>query len=560
MPAPPRPPLSQLNPRLSSNIVTFVALMGGLLAIVLLYTVLFHVFMHWEGRDFPWLTGAYWTLQTMSTLGYGDVVFQTGVGQLFSMVVLATGITILFVFLPFTLIQFFYAPWLERRAAARAPRELPPGTTGHVLLTSVGPIEAALVERLDQFRLPYAVIVSESAQALRLHDQGIQVVVGRLDDPETYRRARVDRASLVATTLTDAGNANVALTVREVSATVPIVATATWENSIDLLRRAGCHQVVQLGETLGRAMAVRIAGQDGQTHVVEQLDDIQIAEAAAANTPLVGRTLREIALRERLNVAVVGVWARGRYVVGTPDVEIGQDSVLLLSGTRADLAAYDRDIRANRPTPAFALVVGGGSVGRATSRSLTAIGIENRMIELSDVHLRDRSHVIIGDATDPEVLHAAGIERADSVAITTRDDDVNVYVTLQCRLLRPDIQILSRATFERNVSTLYQAGADVVQSYFPVEANAIFGVLRRGNLLLLAEGLDLFTVTVPRALVAVTIADARLRQTTGCTLLAMRPPGGTARSPDPDEPLVAGAQLILVGDRDAARTFFARYA
>jgi len=553
----PRPPvfsfLRSAGRRTRGNLATLAGLIGLLVAIVLLYTFLFHAIMRHEGRTYSWLTGVYWTLQTMSTLGYGDVVFEGDLGHVFAMLVLGTGVMVLFIFLPFTLIQFFYAPWLEARAASRAPRELPAGMSGHVLLTAHGPIESALIERLEQFNLPYAVIVSEVPQALALYDRGVQVMVGQLDDAATYRQARVDRASLVATTLTDATNANVALTVRSVSTSVPIVATAAWESSMALLTRAGCTKVVQLGELLGRALALRIAGQDGQAHVVGELEDLVTAEAAAANTPMVGRTLRELALGERLNLIVAGVWERGRYIVGEPDVEIKDDSVLLLSGTREALDAYNREVRVNRQAAIYALIIGAGSVGRATSQRLAELGIDHRIIEQSHDRARDWSHLVIGDATDPNVLMQAGLDRAVSVAITTRDDDVNTYVTLQCRDIRPDVQILSRVTHERNMETLYLAGADVVLSYFPVEANAIFGVLQPGHLTILAEGLDLFVVPVPRTLVGKSLASARLRQTTGCNVVAVRAPGEPARTPDPQAPLAGGTQLMIVGDRQAAR-------
>lgn len=542
-----------------SKSLTFVLLMAVLAAIVGFYSVAFHVLMVREGGHHSWLTGLYWTMQTMSTLGYGDVTFQSDLGRAFTVVVLVTGIMILFIFLPFTLIQFFYAPWLEARSAARAPRELTSDFKDHVLLTAHGPVEAALIQRLRQFRTPYAVIVPEVAQALALHDQGVPVMVGKLDDADTYRRARVAHASLVAATLSDTMNATIALTVREASSTVPLVATAGWEISSELLRSAGCQQVVQLGEMLGRSMARRIAGQDGRSHVVGQLDDLVIAEAAAANTALVGRSIRELELRDRLNVNVAGVWDRGRYLVGAPDVVIQQDSVLLLSGTRQHLDAYDRDIRVDRPSPNFVLVVGGGRVGRATSRSLAELGIDHRVIERKPDRARDRAHAFTGDATDPDVLVEAGIDRAVSVAITTREDDVNVYVALLCRQLRPNVQILSRATLERNVSTLYNAGADLVLSYVPMEANAIFGVLRRGNLLLLAEGLDLFTVPVPKSLIGRTIASSGLREHTGCNVLAVRGEGGRARLPEPNTPLAAGTHMVLIGDRKAAGAFFTRY-
>ena len=49
--------------------------------------------------------------------------------------------------------------------------------------------------------------------------------------------------------------------------------------------------------------------------------------------------------------------------------------------------------------------------------------------------------------------------------VTTHDDDINVYLTLYCRRLGPDLQIISRANLDRNVSTLHRAGADAVLSY-----------------------------------------------------------------------------------------------
>ena len=524
-----------------------------------MYSVGFHLLMAAEGQRHSWATGVYWTLQTMTTLGYGDVTFAGDLGRAYSLVVLLTGVVLLFVLLPFTLIQFVYAPWLEARNAARTPRALPPETKDHVILTAYDPVEAALIERLVQFSMPYVVLEPDTDRALALHDQGIRVMVGQLDDPATYRRARVEQAALVAATRTDTANANVVLTVRECSPTVPIVATASWEASIDLLRRAGADPVIQLGELLGRAMARRIAGHGGRTHVVGRLDDLLIAEAAAAGTSLVGLTIRDSRLRERFDLNVVGTWERGHYLPGSADTRITGDMTLLLSGTQAALDSYDREIRTAPHPPITAVIIGAGRVGRATSRSLTAAGIDHRIIERQSDRVQDWSRYVIGDATDPEVLQAAGLDQASSVAITTHDDDVNVYLTLYCRRMKPGIQVLSRATLEQNVSTLRRAGADFVLSYVPMEANAIFDILRRGNLLLLAEGIEVFTVKVPPGLAGKPIADCNLRADTGCNVLAVRPAGGSAAPPNITAPLEIGTELILIGDREDEKRFFERY-
>lgn len=52
-----------------------------LTVMVVVYSVLFHFIMAAEGKDHTWLTGVYWTLTVMSTLGFGDITFHSDVGR-----------------------------------------------------------------------------------------------------------------------------------------------------------------------------------------------------------------------------------------------------------------------------------------------------------------------------------------------------------------------------------------------------------------------------------------------------------------------------------------------
>ena len=81
-----------------------------LLVLVVAYSVLFHFVMAAEGQRHSWITGFYWTLTVMSTLGFGDITFESDPGRLFSIVVLVSGVLFLLVVLPFAFIQLFYAP------------------------------------------------------------------------------------------------------------------------------------------------------------------------------------------------------------------------------------------------------------------------------------------------------------------------------------------------------------------------------------------------------------------------------------------------------------------
>ncbi len=552
--------MGQLASRKSRhNVRVLGKLLLAFALLVLVFSVLFQLIMHREGQHHSWMAGTYWTLVVMSTLGFGDITFVSDLGRLFSIIVLISGTAFMLILLPFTFIQFFFVPWMDAQAAARAPRKLAKDTHGHVVLTGLGPVDAALIRQLQRSDVPYVVVCAELTEALLLHDQGYRVMLGELDDPETYRRLHVDKAELVAVTRSDMTNTNVVFTVREISETVPIVATASFPASVDILELAGCNRVLQLAEMLGQSLARRILGRDAKSHVIGRFGELLVAEAAAAGTPLIGRTLADIRLRDHANVNVVGIWNRGRFHLAGSETVIHNTSVLVLAGSRAQLDDYDELFCIYKPTLGHVVIIGGGRVGRATAKALEAEGIDYRIVERSPERIGNPDKSVLGDAAELEVLQRAGIMDASAVVVTTHDDDMNVYLTIYCRKLRPDIQILGRATVERNISTLHRAGADFVLSYASIGANILFNLLQRIDTLLLAEGLSAFRLAIPPAMIGRSLAESQVRETTGCNVIAVVRNGETDVNPDGHQPIPADAELIVIGDADAEQRFVQRF-
>src|ERR671913_624385 len=107
------------------NLRALAKYLGFLAGLMGVYTVLFHIIkLNVEHEQHSWITGLYWTLVVMSTLGFGDITFTSDTGRLFSIVVLLSGVVFLLVMLPFLFIRLFYAPWLEARVRLRAPAAL----------------------------------------------------------------------------------------------------------------------------------------------------------------------------------------------------------------------------------------------------------------------------------------------------------------------------------------------------------------------------------------------------------------------------------------------------
>ena len=84
---------------------------------------------------------------------------------------------------------------------------------------------------------------------------------------------------MVVLTASDQLNTNVAATVQDVSETVPIIASANYEASVDILQLAGCDHVLQLGEMMGQELARRVSDGETLAHILGRFDDLLIAEA-----------------------------------------------------------------------------------------------------------------------------------------------------------------------------------------------------------------------------------------------------------------------------------------
>ncbi|MCG8608249.1 TrkA family potassium uptake protein, partial [bacterium] len=242
-----------------------------------------------------------------------------------------------------------------------------------------------------------------------------------------------------------------------------------------------------------------------------------------------------------------------------PDTLITSSTVLVLAGSKNQLQRYDEFFCIYHFSGEPVLILGGGRVGRSTGQGLEKREIDYRIVECQAELVQGRDKFILGDAAETATLKEAGIEKAPAVIITTHDDDTNIYLTISCRRLRPDIQIISRATLERNVPTLHRAGADFVMSYASMGANTIFNLLKRSDILMVAEGLDVFKVSLPAALAGKTIAESPIRSLTGCSLIGVNSNGQMHINPNPDLRLPKDGEIVLIGTVEAEKRFLARY-
>lgn len=543
------------------NIGALIKYLVFLLSVIALFTVLFHLIMLYvEGREFSWLSGLYWTLTVMTTLGFGDITFESDLGRAFSIVVLLSGVVLLLIMLPFTFIRFFYAPWLEAQIHARSPQEVSPETEGHVIICAFDSIAPNLIKRLKQLDIPYFVIEKDAATAAELIQDGFSVIHGNIERVSTYRKMRVNKARLIFANAEDTVNTNIILTVREMAPDVPIAAIAEVEDSIDILELSGATNVLPLKKILGEKLANRISVGKERANLIGKFNGWRVVEFTVHDTPFSGLLLSEANFRESSGVNIIGVWDRGRLVPARPDTRLSNNSVAVAVGTAEQLARLNSELDpGNSMKTEPVLIIGGGKVGRAAARALKAQNVPVYMVEakkeLAGVIGDIPDRLTIGNAADRHILEDGGLNECSVVILSTNEDAVNIYLSIYCRRLNPSVRIVSRITYSRNLEAVHRAGADFVLSYAPIGAETVLSLIQGRDSVILGEDVDFLTIRLPSKLAGKTLGESRIGSRSGLIVLAVEQNGETIVNPGPDCVFQANCKLKVLGTGDQLRTF-----
>jgi voltage-gated potassium channel len=156
------------------------------------------------------------------------------------------------------------------------------------------------------------------------------------------------------------------------------------------------------------------------------------------------------------------------FGVGTLLYVLVSVTEVFVAGHLTELLAERRTLKAIEATSDHYIICGYGRVGRQVARDLRAAGARYVVVDALPENRELATGVgvrfIEGEATEDEVLRAAGIMRARGVIACVDSDADNIFITLSARELRPDIAIVARAASEDSESKLLRAGATRVIS------------------------------------------------------------------------------------------------
>jgi len=201
------------------------------------------------------------------------------------------------------------------------------------------------------------------------------------------------------------------------------------------------------------------------------------------------------------------------------------------------------------------VVIGYGQVGRTVAEAVADADLPVTVVDREDAEGVD----VVGDATDPETLRAAGVEAAQTVVLALPDDTTTEFTTLVVRDLAPNTQVLARVEEAASVRKMHRAGADYVLSLATVTGRMSASTVIEGrDVLSLNQQIGVVRSRVPR-LTGRTIGRANVREATGCTVIAIERDDETVTEIGPDTRIEPDDELVVVGTDEGIRAFEGRF-
>lgn len=230
-----------------ANLKTSIAL---LLLIIVIGTTGFYFI---EKVDI--ITSLYWTIVTVTTIGYGDVVPKTIVGKIFSIIIMVSGVSIaLYTFT--ALMAFSMEGELKTILGVSKMQEKINKMTGHAIVCGYGKVGKNIVSNLIKEKIPFVVIEKDTAAIEILARNNILHVVGDATYRETLDMAGTSRGKVLISCLSnDADNLYVIMEAREMNPKIRLILRASRPESVKRFMKLGADKVILPEEAGANQMA-----------------------------------------------------------------------------------------------------------------------------------------------------------------------------------------------------------------------------------------------------------------------------------------------------------------
>ena len=263
-------------------------------------------FMLIEG--YPWFDAFYFTLFTVTTVGYQELHTLSHTGRIFNSFVIFFGVSTMF-FAIGGVTQTAIELELNQYFGKRRVRNMIDRLKDHYIICGFGRVGRGAAEELRRANVPFVVVDNSEERVTRAISDGMLAALADATRDITLREAGIERAAgLICTLASDADNLFVALSAKTLNAKLRLCVRVAEEENEPKMRRAGADYVFAPYNITGHRMASSML----RPHVAQFIDMVglnvgieQIRVSEHCN--FASRTLAEMQIRRELGVIVLAI-------------------------------------------------------------------------------------------------------------------------------------------------------------------------------------------------------------------------------------------------------------
>jgi len=310
-----------------------------------------------------------------------------------------------------------------------------------IVIAGAGEVGYSLAKDLSH-NYELIVIENDERKADELNNLNVEVVRGNAASLDVLRRAKVSEADMfIAVTGVDEVNMVAGMAAKKFGAKKVVVRVGNPEYVGKPVVKdyfLGFELVVCPQLALASAMAnlITIPGAvDFVSFSGGKVDMIEIV--VPADSPIAAKRVSELALPE--NIILTEIYRNEELIVPRGDTEIEEGDRIAVVGTWESIGKVTSVF--GNPVVRNVVIFGGGIVGGYVARILDKSNLNIKLIDSNPevcenlCKVLKKTRVVIGDATDLDLLIEEEVGRSDVAIATTESDGTNLLISLLAKSL-----------------------------------------------------------------------------------------------------------------------------